>query len=519
MRKASRILLVLLLLVLALTLVVACSGNDDEPTTTPAPLDGGGDDTTPPDEPDPVDNEPAGDQFPEFAHRGEGFINSLGMVQVRRHDNPFTEIPMDLGGRTIRIGSEWWRYFTLRENIEETPQFPMVSARALESIEIDYNVRFEIYDMGSIAYHSNELVERIAMYRSAGDVFMDWIDYATNLNPGTAVFDFFYPASRIGPIAQQGRDAWMLWTYFPGALSRNGEEYLVNSHGSPMGSVRDLLLFNQDILDRFGIDCLYTTVRNNEWTHDKFSEITNTIFEQSGGEILAITKRWAWECIFERFMASNNALPFENVNGYFRTNIGTDNALRALTTVTELIGRGMVDFARWDFPVFRDGEAVFMMIDGWQIGADGGDAMVHGVNVGLVPFPMGPDATRYSSMYNGVRGFAFVDNGGNMDEMGAVFVAFASRIFDWWPDLMEEDYRFGTLEIGLLDSGFTMDDVEMAEIVLSNLQMNHRNMPSTLAPWYTAMRTMRYGDATPREAVDAALPAMQAIMDELNNTN
>ena len=517
MKKATKILLALVSLVLMLTLVAGCGNGDDAPEATPTPTPAPGAEVAPPADDDP-DDDVVEDLFPQYAHIGRGFVNSIGMVQVARHTNPFEYEVRDMGGRVVRIGSGWSGFFTPADPIEATHPDHMVRWRALESIQEDFNVTFDIYNMASIGFHNQDLAERLALYRTAGDVFLDWVDYQTNMNPGTAIFNFLYPVEQIGPLARQQPGAFNLWVYYPNSLYFAGHNFQV-SNEPPWMDVRDLLLFNQDIMDRFGIGCLYTMVRNNEWTHDRFFEIVSTIWDQSGGEILAMTKRWTWVCIYDRFMASNEAVPFVMQDGLMVTNFGTENALRALTTVYEMTSRGMVDFYQWDFHVFRDGHAAFMMIDGWQVAYDGGTAYEHGMNVGILPFPMGPDSTSYQSLFDTVRAWAFVDNGTSKDDVGELFVAWMSRMYDFWPEIHEEHESQWILEDTFLDNGFTQNDIEMAGIIMSRLQMNKRNMIPTTWPVSDAMWQLRNHYATPREAIDQMLPAMQAILDDFNAGN
>lgn len=434
---------------------------------------------------------------------------------VENPDNPFTETVMDLGGRTIKIGTPWIGDFEIEEGETELTAVALKRLEILKWIGIDYNCKFEVVDLSPIEWDTQELAEQLALAKSSGDVYVDILDHQSNLNPGPALpRDYLYPLSDINVINSQ-MDKFNIISK---GTTYKGKIYGVN-YESPFGSLRHMLLYNKTLAAKYNIENLYDLVRNKQWNFDKFLEVSESVYDQSGGDVSSIVTLYGMPTkLYEQFMAANDAIPYDQVDGKLVSNIDTEKGLRAMQFFTDMISKGLFDMSVMEstdedpaFYYFINGNSMFFTAEAWMIGwvfEEMEDEF------GILPMPMGPDATSYVSMYDVGRYWSIVDNGGNAEEVGAVFMALAKRSGDYYPDI--DEYEPETWQEDVGGSTWDEESVEMTQILIDNMKMNYVTQLTEEPDWYEACEQMAAGELTPKEAVAGIAQQIQAALDVAN---
>lgn len=491
MRMAMKLAAMLLTLCMIVVMVIGCSGGNSTPTST---------------------DTPSATATPQAGEPDSGNERNI----VENPDNLFVEKPMDLGGRTIKIGSPWDGDYKYEDIKEETPSFTIKRLEILKSIEEDYNCKIEYVDLTNIEFGTQEMAEQLALSKSSGDVYVDILDHQSDFNPGTALArEYLYPLFDIDVISSQDESVWSSIT--------KGSEYKGKIYGLNtelgFGMLRTMLLYNKKLAAQYGVENLYDLVRNKEWTFDKFLDVSESVYDKSGGTVSSIVTLYGMPGkLYEQFMTSNNAVPFEASPTGLINNIDSEKGLQACQFFTDLIGKGLFDMTVVEstdedpaFNYFINGKSMFFTAEGWMIGwvfEEMEDEF------GIIPMPLGPDATEYASLYDIGRYWSIVDNGGNMEEVGAVLIALAKRTNDYYPDI--DEYEPMTWQEDLVGSSWDEESVEMSQIMIDNMVMNQVNQLTEVPGWDEACLKMAKGELTPKEAIAGISQSIQAVVDEAN---
>lgn len=444
---------------------------------------------------------------------------SLGGAEGARNikvnpNNLFTETVVDLEGRTIKWATGWIGTYDYWENKAETPTDVLKNIQILKDIEADYNCKIELVDLDGINYWSQELSEQFAMAKTSGDTFADILDWQTNMNPGTVIYKDYLVGIQDIPYLMATVDAGA-WSVASMNTEYDGKIYGLNNE-APLGYIRSLLLYNKDYAAEYGIEDMYALVNNDGWNFDKFMEICEKAYDQSGGKVSGIVTRYGMPgALLEQFMTSNNAVPFAQKDGDLITSIGTEKGIRAAQFVVDMINKKLIDLEVTGdpFDYFVAGKCMFYIAQGWEVGSVAEEL---NADIGVLPMPKGPDATEYASYFDQIRITSIVNNGSdNADAAARVLVAFKARQADTYLDYEDEGTPYDWLD----DLSYDVGDAEslaMAEIINKGVQMNYITMLANVPGWGDAKDQICKGMATPAEAMGAIVDQIQAVIDEAN---
>lgn len=349
MSKMKRLTLILLSLVLMLGILAACSGgnkgnegsgNNDTPAqTTPSNNNGGGGDE--PDEP----------------------------------DVPVIEYP-DLGGREIKLVA-WWP-------LEPNPD-DIAGQEALDRIaqvEENYNVKITFLEP-----------------LSWGDVNSTFTAAQLDGQPYADLFrlqyDWAIPAGVNGMLQKFG-DLWDpdYFTVLRPSPEMLGEQYGFETFDA---STSTGIFINYDILEELGLDNPHDLMAAGNWNWDSFKRLAKeaTVDLDNDG----VNDYWGlsgWAHDFSIFAVASNNSRFI-FNDTMSEGLSDPRTVAAYEFIRELYHDEKVwqerDHANSheERDVFVEGKSLFTAAFMWQ--SDGFREM----NLGFVPFPMGPDATEYVS--------------------------------------------------------------------------------------------------------------------------
>ncbi len=433
---------------------------------------------------------------------------------VENPDNPFTETIVDLGGRTIKLASAWVDTYDYWEEKDETPTEVLKNMQILKDIQEDYNCKIELVDMEGIEWWEQELVEQLALAKASGDTYADILDWQTNMNPGPVVYRDYLVAAQDIPALNDSLGAWSPATR---STEYGGKIYGFNAE-SPLGYIRSFLLYNKDYAKQYGIEDMYALVKDNKWTFDKFLEVSEKVYDQSGGKVSSIVTRYGMpKALLEQFMTSNDAVPFTQKDGKLVTQINTEKGIRACQFVVDMIGKKLIDMEYINNPgdpydYFIAGNSMFYIAQGWEIGEVGEELPS---DFGILPMPMGPDATSYASYYDQIRIYSIVDNGDGGEAAAHVLLALKKRQADTYLDIEDAAEPYNWLEDLAYDASDD-ESLEMADLINNSLSMNYIVLLSEVPGWEDAAAQIAGGVSTPAEAIGAITAQLQAAVDEAN---
>jgi hypothetical protein len=265
--------------------------------------------------------------------------------------------------------------------------------------------------------------------------------------------------------------------------------------------IRACVLFNRDLMDRFSLPNPYEMVRNRTWTWDNFESMLRQVTANDPTFIpvarIAQFNIWGHALVY----ANGGRFSQDTPEGFLFVGHEDEATLEALTFVQTLIQQQlMVE----NFQAFVDGSAVFAFTIYTDLRRL---TLQHTPNdlgvIGLLPYPLGPNGIAndlpYGAVTHHVESFYISENIRNPEEVAAILVAFANRLSR--EGVIEHELRFNLQDE---PSG------EMLGLMLTNLQMN----PTELVGGPATLGAVVSMSATPRQAMDAAAPSVQAQYDQ-----
>jgi maltose-binding protein MalE len=336
------------------------------------------------------------------------------------------------------------------------------------------------------------------------------------MNPGPVVYRDYLVAAQDIPALNESLKAGA-WSQATNNTEYKGKIYGLNAE-APLGYIRSFLLYNKDYAKQYGIEDMYALVKDNKWTFDKFLEVSEKVYDQSGGKVSSIVTRYGMpKALLEQFMTSNDAVPFTQKDGKLVTQINTEKGIRACQFVVDMIGKKLIDMDYINNPgdpydYFIAGNSMFYIAQGWEIG-DIGEELPS--DFGILPMPMGPDATSYASYYDQIRIYSIVDNGDGGEAAAHVLLALKKRQADTYLDIEDAAEPYNWLEDLAYDASDD-ESLEMADLINNSLSMNYIVLLSEVPGWDDAAAQIAGGVSTPAEAIGAISAQLQAAVDEAN---
>lgn len=256
----------------------------------------------------------------------------------------------------------------------------------------------------------------------------------------------------------------------------NGKTYGLSFTEPP--EVRYCVMFNKTLLNSCGVDAngIYDLVRNKTWNFDIFRQYCKQATKTSNGSITS------WGCggvpyyVAQMFAAANNAGLVDGTDGKASAAYNSENMLHAMNYYNDLVNNDKVfmisDAMRveqdWatnliDYnEAFKNGELGFLLGESWLL-----NQQIKGqvdFDYGLVPLPMGPNATEYVSPSTNGRSFCITSTNKDIDKTVTILNKLAEPLEgyeeqDWWLEDIQQDY-------------FQSDDkdsLEMYQLCLDNM--------------------------------------------------
>lgn len=189
--------------------------------------------------------------------------------------------------------------------------------------------------------------------------------------------------------------------------------------------VRSALFYNKDLLKACGVEeDLVELVKNKQWTFDKFREILQKCTDE--GKKQYGLMNYDWYESFAAFIAANGGKIADIKDGKVVEGTTSKNVLNALNYYDSLCNeykvvminekqRAAATFGSYApaqaqlIQYFINNKVAFYFADAWVI-----NQLVKPqepeFEYGMVPMPMGPDATEYTSISSGLRAFGLSAN-------------------------------------------------------------------------------------------------------------
>jgi len=415
--------------------------------------------------------------------------NNSGNNQPEKEPEPEPIVYPDLGGRTISL-SAWWPLAPDPETIEGQEQLARIA-----EVEKNYNVKIEFQE--PLAW--DEVNQKFIMSVLDGKPFADIIRLQ---------WDWALPAAINGQLQKFGDyyDPNTFKALRPSPLLL-GEQYGFQAYDPTDASG---IFFNRDIIEQLGLKSPHEYVREGNWTWDTFTELAKAATRDTNND--GVNDYWGlagWAHDFSIFAVASNGskIVFEEEA---REGLSDPRTMAAYDWMRQLYFDDKVWYAI-DTPAnyserennpFTQGNILFTA--GWLWMQDS----FNEVNLGFVPFPIGPSGSGFvSSNDAGNTWFipAFIEDVGNV-----------LRVFDEISvSTIEEDYPGQTNLEGRFNY---MEDVEAVRMVNTPDKMvlqYQRAFESSGFPLYDVNHQIFVEKQPVATAVDMYKQQAQAAIDQV----
>lgn len=362
----KRKLILMLSAAMLISTLAACGGSTDGTTTA-----GGGGNTTAEKTEEPDDTEePANTDTPSDT-------------------DPSVEgpTPIDMGGRTIRMAS-WWDLTPVAGESEETDK---LIAR-YEQLEDDYNITFEYVMIPWEDYQRTYITTSMG-----GDSIADTAIVEYNwLYPNLANNGFLTDLSTLENFNldddKWNQDVRSLTTFDDATYG------METGRPWPVG----MMFWNKDMFAREGVDPIYDTFFDGDWTWDAMLEVAKTLTKDTDGD--GVTDQWGLSgtTLIPHFVHSNGGQVIDISQPEAPAfSLLSDAALEGFQAVQDFAQLHQVvelspEGADWDYSraQFVNGKVGMFVGQWWMV-----DSMKSDMEdaYGVVLFPKGPEGDNYVS--------------------------------------------------------------------------------------------------------------------------
>lgn len=350
----------------------------------------------------------------------------------------------DLNGYTFVIASP---FLHDEPDLSSVTDAERIFYAAREKVEKQFNCKIKIENVWP----------EISTVRSkilAGDKIGDIIDYQVNLMLQSAHAGYIVPFDSIDGIDISDY-RWI--SGYTSLATYGGKHYGLNFM-RPV-EARACVVYNKDILKSSGInDNLADLVRKNQWTFDKFEEFAKACTKVVNGKVETYGVYTALPQMFGTSLISANGGSIVSIENGKAVGTYTDSkVINALNFLNKLANEDKVlrvfesnslseteDAVKFG-TYFVNGECAFLFCESWlvnqNIKPNAGD-----MKYGVVPLPMGPDASDYCSPSQHARVFCLSSTNTDLDKTVPVFNALAKEIAgdeenqDWWSYDVQKNY-------------------------------------------------------------------------------
>lgn len=268
--------------------------------------------------------------------------------------------------------------------------------------------------------------------------------------------------------------------------------------------------FNKSLVASAGDYDLYQLTREKKWTWDVYRTIAKAVTKDTDGD--GVPDIWGTGATAWGQEAISNGVEFigQNAEGKWVCTINTPAGIRALQFLYDM---NYGDGTRWDAPssgearqAFAEGKICFNWAAMNHI--NGPTQTIYNSNhdYGIVPMPLGPDATEYVAMHNDNDLLVIQSTQTDLDVLVGILNEWALIVND------TESY------LDVLDDGRcrTEEDKEMMiEYILPNFKLNYAKMTPEI--WDAAdegiVSGVSYNGLTPAAAIEQWEPVVNAALD------
>ncbi len=410
----------------------------------------------------------------------------------------------DFGGMTVSL-CNWWGW-------DLTPGLSDQNDRLIERIaetEAKFNVKIEMRK-GPEEYYDN-MVATIMAGEPYGDMMWayPW-DFPGWMKAGAA-----YDLTEI--IADNGIDLSQYSPIAIGVGEYDGHYYGLNRE---LPDVNSMVAFNQRLLEEAGLESPYVLIERGEWNFAKLQEYAKALTKVDAN---GVTTQYGFSAydpygtLVTTFIYANNAAIVENVDGKPTFALDSANALEAMTVLYDMANVDKSVFlydvgADWatSTNMFVAGDIAMMNAPTWVIECFNAWNMED--DFGLVPFPMGPQATRFVDDTD-YQAIYFVPSCVDKERATAAVLVYDALFSDLYPELTQEErYENKFMRYCRDEESITF---------MGDLYYNRGEAPVCPDKYGMDRDVLRKitqdildGVNTPAAAVAEQKPAVQAAMDE-----
>ncbi len=410
----------------------------------------------------------------------------------------------DFGGITISQCNYWGKDLTPGQN-DETDRF---IARVAE-LEAKYNVKFE-YRKGPEDYYDN-MVTTIMAGEPYGDLMFAFPWDFSNWVKAGAVKDI------TGLVDELGLD---LSGYNPASLEEGtlgGKLYGLNKEKAEINS---MIAFNKRLVEEAGLESPYDLVARGEWNFDALQKYAKALtkFDANG-----VNTQWGlssfdapWLAITMIYANNGGVVDYSGETPVFA--MDAPNSLEALNLAAQMATVDKSVFvtqlgAEWDTAVkmFTGGQIGMLRSEQWIIECFNAWNMED--DFGLVPFPMGPQATGYIDDISS-QAVYFIPSNVDDEHAKAALLFYNDLYEDLYPELSQEEKAVTKFTRYCRDEESVQN---MANIFYGGLTKSTGIYKAgvTMENVSDIMYAIYAGTSTPAAVIAEKKPAIQAVIDGL----
>jgi hypothetical protein len=419
----------------------------------------------------------------------------------------FTEVPMDLDGRVIRVATGQVQHFTPWDPLDSTPNETLFIMDRLRDIEIEYNMKFEFSPIGQ----GSSVIDEVMRARVTGDIVYEIVNMGTNHTALDGVFtrgavmDLNHPLVR--DIINFESNPWLPETRMTYMFERQyGVHFLVANSGQLL---RTTITFNRNYIDRLDLPNLYDMVWNNTWNHTNFETILGQIVANSSGTIRPLVAERESQIGPGFVMAAGGLITTNTPEGKVLTALEDTHVLEATAFLGRMVAANQLTIdlenaVRW----VAAGEAFMIAGDYENLRRLTRQTPPTEFDFGLLPMPKGDHLEDYIVSTHASDQFYIVADIPNPEEVAAILVAMANR-------LSKLNIIRTELEFGVQDN----ESARILEFMLERVVVDYSRLSAARNRIGDAMNQILRGDATPRQAFETFAPQIIQNYESLRPTN
>lgn len=351
---------------------------------------------------------------------------------------------VDMGGYEFTIASH---FLVDNPDPSEITVAEAIFEEVRHQVEEDYNCKITILPI-------QNTVESVRTKILAGDKIADVIDVTGIYVVPMARAGYIIPLESVEGLNLSDSRWVQGYTEFS---EFNGQHYGVNFMRP--AEARICLVYNRELLKNYGItEDPQDLVTSNTWTYDKFREMCKTVTRDTNGDGQNDTIG-LFAGLREEFgtsmIAANGGSLVTSADGVAKESFNDAKVLTAMNCVYDMINADKtVVWSSGNSENVTDTEAISRFVSGrygfylcetWTINQllkpVAGD-----LDYGILPLPMGPDATDYVSPSENAREFCITSTNKDVDKTVTILNALARYTEEygedenWWHYDVEMDY-------------------------------------------------------------------------------